>query len=57
VSSEDRRGTADVDAVREHVRAARQRRGGRDDTRGTVLGAVVRMLDTPPITEESEPSR
>jgi len=56
-TSEDRRGTADVDAAREQVRAVRQRRVGRDDGRGSVLGAVVRMLDTPPITEEPDPAR
>lgn len=55
-SSENRRGPTDVDAVRERISAARKRRV-RDDTRGTVLGAVVRMLDTPPVTEESDPGR
>lgn len=54
--SEDRRGTTDVDAARERMRVARQRRAG-EEGGGTVLGAVVRMLDTPPVTEEPDPSR
>lgn len=61
VSNDDRRGTTEAEVIREQVRAARQRRGGgrgrRDEQTGTVLGALVRMLDTPPVTDEPDPNR
>ncbi len=53
-STDGRSEMADVDTVRARLQAARQRRADPLEGEPTLLGAVVRMLDTPPVVEDPD---